>query len=80
MNSQINPDDYSLRELFKMGYFKVPARPNPLPPRTEIFSPHTTITDSGRVSKRPNRFQDEQYAKGSGCCKRGRFDHTDMNY
>ena len=78
MNSPFNPDNYSLSELLKMGYFTLPPRDELL--HQETLPPQITITHSGRVSKRPSTFQSEQYVKGSGCCKSNGCDSTDMTY
>lgn len=61
--------ELSFRELWKMGAYK-------LPPREEVV--HTTA--SGRVSKPPTYYINEKFVKGSGACKRGDFDETDMKY
>ena len=43
-------EEFSLRELFLMGYFDVPSKSH-------------TITKSGRKTKYPPRYQNEKYPK-----------------
>ncbi|CAH6419694.1 Hypothetical protein HVR_LOCUS770 [uncultured virus] len=59
-------DNFTFHELFRMGAFTVPTKEQQ--------------TRSGRISKRPERFRDQNYTKGSGCCQRREMDSTDMSY
>ena len=68
IRNQMNEEDFSIRELFLMGYFDAPS---------EKIG---TITDSGRKIIPPSRYQSEKFVKGSGCCKRVKMDHTVLSH
>jgi len=58
--------DLSLRELYLMGFFD--------------SIPKNNISSKGRIIKKPRRFINRKFVKGSGVAKRPNRDRTDMRY
>ena len=73
MSTTINADNYSLRELMRMGYFNS-SRPS------NVQARRSTLTDSGRVSKPPRRYTEIKFIRGSGVARRVSHDSTDMSF
>ena len=56
-------ETFTVRELFRMGYFNATPRV-------------ANTTSSGRGSLQPERFSNQHFIKGSGCCSRKGMDPT----
>lgn len=66
-----NPEDFTFRELFRMGYYNIPQTP---------VSSAPVKTRTGRTVKPTQFYSRETFTKGSGAALRPGCDGTDMGF